>query len=334
MTAKIAVGETIASAYRFAVTNYLNNLGEIWVPLVLIMAGAYFLTPHYMAALSQLAPMPNPGATNSHDITATTNAMRANFHTMAVAAPYFLALFVLFFVCFASIAVGITREALQLRAGTAFLQFPFGKSVWRVIGAYLLLIVSFIALYIAILVATVIAITVPAAAVGAFASQLSGGGKATLALGSALLLLVSWGAVFYIAVRLSFLLTPVVVAEKRITLLRGWRLTKGNFWRIIIVGLAIWLPLIVADVAYVFWMFGRDLIPPYHAGMTPQELTAWSQHMNALSRNMVEKTRSVWFVTYPLGVAVGVLVYGLINSVSAFAYRSLVPAERPEASAG
>ncbi len=50
MAEKIPVGGTIARAYGFAFGNIVNNLGMIWIPVVILWAAAYFLQAPYLKA--------------------------------------------------------------------------------------------------------------------------------------------------------------------------------------------------------------------------------------------------------------------------------------------
>ena len=52
-------------------------------------------------------------------------------------------------------------------------------------------------------------------------------------------------ALIYILVRLGFLLAPAAAMEGGFGLERSWKLTKGNFWRIVAIGLATLLPIVI-----------------------------------------------------------------------------------------
>jgi hypothetical protein len=137
-------------------------------------------------------------------------------------------------------------------------------------------------------------------------------------IGAAIFVLFVSCAFVYIATRLSFLLGPVVVAEHKISLFRAWELTKGNFWRIFVVLLAILIPLIALEIVVLWAVYGSSLIPPMHPGVTPEELKAFSEHQ----RQMMTNQQSWWFITYPMGLLVSVIFYGIFTGASAFAYRA------------
>jgi len=332
MQNKIPVWTTVVESYRFAFLNFVNNLGATWMPLVAMMAAGYFLTPKYLAATQNAMPLQAVGAGGSGDAAANI-ALQNNLRTMLETAPYVTAMWVLNFVCIASISVGIVREALQLRSGQAYLQSPVGPPVWRLMANWLLLLVAFFALYIVVLIAIVILAVVAAVVIGVGASQ--GGATVTASQGSvvgsvwltivAVVCLVGLGgAITYVVVRFTFLITPVVVAEERIALFRSWEITRGNFWRLMTIGLGVWLPSFLAGFAYLNVVMGPDWIPPLHFPINPQDMVTWSQHATVLSQRAIESSRRLWFVIYPAGLLFSVVSYGLSNGAMAFCYRAVV----------
>src|SRR5665213_2030581 len=118
MAGKIPVGATIEHAYRFAFGNIVNNLGAIWIPAVLLWLGSYLFFQPRMLAVTQM----------SHN---DPQAMLRMFPTFGL---FFIGVFVLMTCQIAA----LTKEALGLRSGNAFVQFPFGAAAWRLLAAYLL----------------------------------------------------------------------------------------------------------------------------------------------------------------------------------------------------
>jgi hypothetical protein len=244
------------------------------------------------------------------------------------AMPAILIGFVVMFVLVACQMAALTREALGLRSGNAFLQFPFGAPAWRLLLTYLLFVLAIIAIYIMIFIILLLG----GLALGLFARQLSK---------QAALLLVSVGgltgfvAIFcgmiYIAVRLSFLIAPAAVAEQRITLIRGWLLTRGNFWRIFVILLSVLVPMLIAEFAYIYATFGWDFLPPAGMQMNAVAIAQWQQHQRELVLISTAKMQHYWYVTYPIGLLVALIIYGLFAGISTFAYRALVPAFAAEA---
>jgi len=74
----------------------------------------------------------------------------------------------------------------------------------------------------------------------------------------------------------------------------------------------------------VFWtVYGSSLIPPIHAGITPEELNAFSQHQ----RQVLANSQQWWFIMYPLGLLVGLIFYGLFSGAAAHAYRAVAASD-------
>ncbi len=310
MTNKIPVGATIARAYSFAFTNIVNNLGAIWMQALILWICSYFFFAPYRGAAAQLAT--------------------GNPQMIARAFPFFLAAFVLMFVLVAGQIAAVTKEALGLRTGNAFLQFPFGGPMWRLLASYVLFVLAMIAIYIVILVATLIGGVV----LGLLARVLAGPIiTAIVALCAVLGLIAVFCAIIYIAVRLSFFLAPVAVAERHISLIRGWMLTKGNFWRIFVVILSIVIPLLFVEFTYIYAIYGGSLIPPLGSPITPQNLAQWQQHEQQLMLAATARMQHYWYLYYPLGLLFALIFYALFAGVSAFAYRAVVVPETPEATA-
>lgn len=298
--AKIPVGEPIARSYGFAFGNILNNLGAIWIPDAILYALIFVFKKPYMDAAAAMA---------SRD----PSALRA-------AIPILIAAGIIMFVLIAAQVVSITREALGLRIGNAFLQFPFGAPLWRLLLAYLSLLGVMIIFYVAALVAGVVIAIIGATVFAAAGSAGKLIGGAVLAVG----VIAAFCAFIYAFVRLSFLMMPIAVAEGRRTLRRGWALMRGNFWRSVSVILSILIPLAILEFGYFYWLMGTDwLVPPHLGTMSPQDAAVWSQQQQAAVRHSMERTQQLWFIVYPIGLVFGLLIYGLFAGASAFAYRSL-----------
>ena len=302
MAHKVPVGGTIAHAYGFAFSNILNNLGAIWIPAVILYAIMFVFRASYANTLLSMSTNPQ--------------AALAGLQYMFVGMIVFGVLIV------AQIA-GLTKEALGLRTGNAWLQFPFGAATWRLLGAYLLYLIVMIVLYIGVFVASLLFAGIFAGVAGAGAGGGARGAIAGLGIAAVVFVLFVFCAFVYIATRLSFLLAPVVVAEHKISLIRSWELTKGNFWRIFVVFLAMIIPLFVLEFVVLWAVYGSSLIPPMHPGVTPEELNAFNQHQ----RQVIANSQNWWFITYPLGLLVTVIFYGIFTGASAFAYRALTASD-------
>lgn len=299
MANKIPVGGTLARAYGFAFGNIVNNLGAIWIVVAISWVLSYFFQQRYMNAMLSM---------QARDPQAVLRAL-----------PLFWESFAVFFLLMTAQIAAMTKEALGLRTGSAFLQFPFGGAMWRLVGAYLLYFLVMIVIYIAFVIGSLIF-------AGIFGALLEGvrvGARpGWVGLLVALPLCVVIGAIIYIAVRMSFLLTPVAVAE-RVSLTRAWQLTKGNFMRSFTIILAIAVPFIVLELVFLIYVVKMPLIPPLHPGMTPQEMQAFAEQQQAMNREMMLTMQHYWYIAYPLGVLVTLIFYGLIVGASAHAYRAV-----------
>jgi hypothetical protein len=315
MTTKIPVGAVIARTYGFAVGNFINNLGETWIPQAALLAADYFLLPRYLGVMRQFVPAAvstNP----AQNAAAAQAAAMHNLQLFASAAPAFSLLYLIAIICTCAMFVGITKEALGVRTGSPFLQNPIGAPTWRFLGALVLYALLIFAIYIAVFIVGVVG-AMSAVAVG------SAGTKAIAALVLGLVAIVLVLGFIYVGARAGFLIAPAVVAEKRVTLATGWRLARGNFWRIVAVSLAVFLPVVVVELVAFSFLLGTQL-PPMHAGTSPQDIQAWSQQLNGqmldLMGNMFQRW---WYVTFPIMVVITTVLYGLLAGVSAFSYRAL-----------
>src|ERR1700743_273155 len=208
----------------------------------------------------------------------------------------------------------LAREALGLRTGNAFLQFPFGADTWRLTGAYLLFYVVLIVLYVLLLICAFV--------FGMVAHSLSGQmpPAAVGLIGLALGLFVIC-AVLYITVRMSFLIPPVVVAEKKISLIRTWELTKGNFWRIFAIIVALLLPFLIVEFAYIHIVYGGNFLPALHAA--PERLDAFMRHQQETNQHGMALTQQCWFIYFPESLLISLVALGMFSAAAAFSYRTL-----------
>jgi hypothetical protein len=156
------------------------------------------------------------------------------------------------------------------------------------------------------------------------------GAAATAAgiLGGAALVLFLYGVMIFLAVRMTFFIPPVVVAERKIDLARVWQLTHGNFWRIFIIGLALVIPLGLIVLAAVVALYGPTLFHVFdiftlitHRAPQPviqHQMEAWSVAIRV-------KGLTLWPVWSVFQLIFGTFSYGLLYSASAFAYREIQP---------
>ncbi|HEY2444781.1 MAG TPA: hypothetical protein VGI20_03485 [Rhizomicrobium sp.] len=229
MTKKIPVGQTISAAYNFAFTRFFSVLGVVWFPYLVfaaIVAGLVFLA---------VPDLPRMFATHEFDIGELTGLSRV--------VPL---IGIIGFIASCMIAVGVQRTALGRETGPRWFYFSLGPAVWRMAAAFFLagLVVVFIACVIAGI----------CAAIWFAAANLSAGVWAIRVIA----ILAGICFIVYIVTRLLFFLPAVVIAEETIGIERAWILSRGNFWRIFLVWLAIVVPVLIAS-----WMVSHALLRPF-----------------------------------------------------------------------
>lgn len=293
--AKIAVGRTIEAAYSFGVKQFFAVLGILWFPYLAVIAilavPAMLMGPSVVAGLER----------EPFDLSVLPGLIGLG-----------LLLIIGFIVAGAMVRVGLMRKALGLAEGRTFLYFSFAAPVWRMLGA---MILAFLVLF-GIGIASAAAVAIIWGIAKAVASESIAGLAAILAGAVA----VCW--YIYAAVRLFFFLPAVVVAEEKIGLGRSWALGRSNFWRIVVVSLAIYLPVMI-----VFGILGA-LLQTNVMFMTE---TATSLHEAV--RVMVSKLSSVGPLSVLLNIVYFTLLAGLAAGAIAGAYRTVVPSEAGEAPA-
>ena len=311
--AKIPVFRTIGSAYGFAFGNLATIVGLIWLPLGLLLAMQYYVAVRYMNGYVQAL-----SAGNLYELN------RANgVRWLSIGAGLLLQ---------AIMITPVMRQALGLRQGGAFISFAIGPTALRVVGALIALDLVILAIvYIGIipLIAVIAGLLVSAKIVGSLHGVAAMTVTAYSVLGS---LFVYVCFVFFVVVRLSYLLVAVVVAENRIDLIHAWRLTNWNFWRIFWVIVATMLPLALLYLPLLWAALGY---PGFHlpsAAFLAQWKGAPTKAFAWFANAYIERLPyilAVFFIMSPLAI-------GLTSGAAAAAYRSLVPqpeGKQPEAAA-
>jgi hypothetical protein len=287
---KIPVGKTISYAYSFTLANFLSVLGVIWIPFLIMMGGSFAVMGPYLAALSEMA--------ETNDPTAILGAF-----------PYLFLIIVIIFVMMAVILIGLTQFALGLKSGPVFFYFSLGYPVWRLLGAmicaYLLLVLG--TLVVGIGVGIVIA-AIAAAGVDA---------EIVVMLVPLIVLVV----MVAMAVRLVFFLAPVTVAEGKNVVRRAWAISRGNFWRIFGVILAIVIPVLLVNLLLQFALFGDAAM---NMGGVAGEQTPEEAFRQLEQR--IDQIRSSLILVVPIFLALAAFMYGVMAAAAAYAYRALVPA--------
>lgn len=299
---KIPVAQTVAEAYRFTFVHLGKVIGLIWLPIVVLTVGAYFvLVPYYdqMAASMENGDIAQQGPMMVRMLA---------FELVGV-------------VLFAVIAVAVTREILSPLKRPAFLRFGLGPAEFRVVGGFVALLALVMVFTIAVVLVGVVAgVIVNALAPGA--GQVAATQRVLGVTG--LFSLIGGLAMLFVLVRLSFLLVPAAVIEGKIGLERSWKLTKGNFWRILAIGLATMVPVAAVSLAVNIAILGPDFLNPHFE--LARDAAAQGRHMAAQMRLMSQHL--------PLLMGVGFLLapfnYGLLLSPAAFAYQALTAPQSPQ----
>lgn len=228
---KIPLEATLGGAYRFLFTRILSIIGTIWLPLVLLIAIGgglvYWLVPHAWLA----GHLPTLHAKDVEPAMAW-----ALCRPFIVGIPIFG---IAVLIAYAMMITGLMRLSLGQTTTPTFVYFSLGANVWRMILAFILCEVMILVLggVLAALVMLFKALAMP------HIPHPAG------SLLFAVLILAAVCAFLYAAVRLTFFIPAVVVAENRIGLGRSWELGGGNFWRIIVIYLLVLLPVaIVAGI--------------------------------------------------------------------------------------
>ncbi len=287
---KIPVMQTIRYAYAFTFGHLGTIIGLIWIPMVLVTAIGFFVTNRYVETFSEAIAQDN-------------EAMAGQAGLLVIGYS------IIGLLLYSMIYVAVTRQALGLRGATAFAHFELGPPVWRMFGALLAVIFIIGIFYLVIFLVTF----------GGFAG-VNGMAKtpaaAGLALGLLVFLLAGLCALLFVAVRLVFLLPPVVVAEHRMSVARGWELTRGNFWRIILIWVATLLPVLLIVFGAELAVMGPDY---FFSGLNPTaSLTEQANRMQEMGKHLP--------LLYGVSFLLSPFMTGLTLGASAYAYRALVPA--------
>jgi hypothetical protein len=295
---KIPVGRTIAQSYGFAFGRYFTLLGILWLPLLVSCAMTYYFRVPLMEGMAAQAH--NGGVAEF-----ASQFQRINLLIQLVG-----------LLLFAVISVGITKEVLGLRTGWRFFYAGFGAAELRVIVGYFALLLLFIVFVVIFAVGVAVLAAIAGAAMKGAASPVA---RPFVALAIVLIGFGFWLFLVYASVRMTFLFLPVTVAERRIGILRSWELTKGNFWRIFGIGIIVLAPLIVLSIAFAMQILGTDYLTfaMQHA-KEPDLIRAHVMERTMMMYQNLPLLFAGMFVLFPV-------IYGLLISPAAFAYRALVP---------
>ncbi len=282
---KIPVGKTIRFAYAFTFGDIGTIIGLIWIPAVLNAVVSFLALRGYDASASASGGVP-PG------------------FGLLMLSIIFGALI------FAVIAVAVTQQALGLREGSTLAHFSLGNMELRVLGGFFGLFFLIVLFAVALAMASLL-IALLAGMLGGKADGAAAGALASI------VTLVGLGAIFYAGVRLSFLFVPSAVVDGEFGLTRSWQLTRGNFWRIVIVGLATVLPVFLLVFAAQIAVLGPEYFESIVAMMKDQA------HAAKYTAEQAQLTSAKMPLLLGLGFVITPITNGLVFAPAAFAYRVL-----------
>jgi hypothetical protein len=316
---KIPVFQTVGHAYGFAFGRYLSTLSIIWLPLLILLVLAYFLVlprfPEMLRIFSQIAQHPEDNAANTQLLT--------QFNRSAA----YLQLFNLIELAFGVIILsGITKEALGLRTGSRLYYLQFGSSELYVLVAVILMVVIIFGVVMAAFLGGLVV-----GLIGVLAAGAAGSGNGPTAAQAIIALIVGLGVfvgAFYVLARSLFLLVPASIAENVVGIGRSWQLAHGNVLRIFATLLLTLLPLALIEIVVVSAL-AVPMVMQFVDEQKRGGQQAVEQHVQALLHAAPEYLIGLAIV----GFLIAPVVYGLLVSLPAFAYRALVPAGAPGAAA-
>lgn len=274
---KLSVLGAIRFAYGFAFEQIGAIIGLVWVPLVLL-------------AILQFLPYAIGTAYPGGDPTREGGAAALNLF-------FFMAAFVLY----AMNCVSVTRQALGLRQGAASIHFALGWPEWRMFAAIIICI---------LLLATSVGVYVK---IGTLLSAVAGS-TPFLAIAADIYAIAGLCAIVWLALRLIFLLPPIVVIEERVDFLRAWTLSRGNFWRIFAAMIAVTVPVLLVQSAAIALIVGPGIFAALPDN--PNAMGAALQARVALIDRHMPSIIGLTLVLAPFSL-------GLALGASSYAYRVL-----------
>jgi hypothetical protein len=295
---KIPVGATIAHAYRFAFANALTVLKAIWLPLLAQLAVILLLTKR-IALFMAAAQARDPSAAS-------------------LFGPLLL-LFPLALIFFFAQFTAATETALG-RPPQSWLAFHFDKVMWRLVGGFLTALAAITA------VALVGSLIIWLLSFGLdVIVKVAPGTRPVVAILAVLLVAAYFSVLILACMRFLFLLAPVNVSEQQLGVRRAWELSAGNFWRALLVTLAIMLPVMIINYAYVFSLAG---LPPVMPNATKEAREAADMAWRVAELNIMAER---WYLTLPLTGLLMLFQFATGCAAQAFAYRALTDGSAPVA---
>jgi hypothetical protein len=238
---------TIREAYDFTFANLGAIIGLIWLPMVLVSVGEFFLVQHFSAAVQDALAAGNPNAAGP-----------------AALALFLFALAALGF--YAMMLTSVTQLALGQRQAGGLFHFSFGALEWRVFRNLFGLVLFLLPGYLLLMIGM--------SRVAVAATAVDGIALLTVA--------VIVGGLAFFGVRLAGVLLPVVLHEEKQALIKSWSLTAGNFWRLLGVFAGVIIPIYFAMMLVVAAVVG-DSVPQGTMPTAEQVIAARNANLPLLS---------------------------------------------------
>ncbi|MGH6871575.1 MAG: hypothetical protein ACREHE_08715 [Rhizomicrobium sp.] len=240
---KVPVGRTIVAAYKFLILRPGAVLGLGWLPGAFYAAAVWFCLERLGAAMS--VAVPSSAAFNEF----TAVDFLALLLASAILAPTAI-------VPFATAALGQRQEL-------AAAHFVYGRREFRLSLALFSFFVVVIAVSVALAFAAQFAIGIgvpkPGAPLAGYTMPAQWMGvPLALWLNGAVAFVLGIVALFLVA-RFGFFLAALSAAEERVTLARAWSLSRGNFWRLAVINLALAVPVAILFGAAAYAIEGDSL---------------------------------------------------------------------------
>ena len=300
---KIPVGRTLAEAFRFTFTfaGLEKIIALIWLPVVTLTVGGYFVMAPQLGGMAS--------ALESGDM-ARQGPMIATLFMFELVALILIAV----------VAVAITREILNPLKRPVFLRFGLGGMEFRVVGAMIGIYILFLLFLIGWMIVAMVLGYLLNVVLPAGTGILADGVKRTFAFGVLIALVLS-PALLYLLLRLAFFVVPSVVVDGKFGIERSWKLSKGNFWRILGITLAVGIPVVLVSVAIQAAVLGVDSLNPHFEliGHQAARMQQQAVQMHRLADNMP--------LLMGLNFLLAPFTYGLMFSAPAFAYKAVTAIE-------
>lgn len=313
--AKIRMGRAIGDAYDLTFGRYAAVFGVIWLPMLALAAAEYFT---FAPVLSSMPDAMQYALAHPDDPSGPAQFNQLN-GTM-----YLFNLIVLVFSIW--MRVGVTKLALDMPRGPKFAYFFSGLDELRVIAGYFVYFALYLGAVIGVAIAVGIIIFVVAALYGAGVfAPIDPGLLKGLAIGAAVLgFVAAFGAAIYLQTRLLYLLVPATVSEKRFGLWESWELSRGNFWRIVVVAIGTLSPLILFEMILFIFIY----IPIFVIVIAMMQQHPELAHKPELVGPFFAATFTRVVVTYgPIGAIPALFITPFFSGLSyappAYAYRTI-----------